>query len=219
MVRRKLDEALQPLGMSIIGWFEMVNGPLELAGNSAVLIGNRGTAMWGAFKASGFDMDGIAHPLDRWTKYYITPIAHELGANALYPFLDGYDQHWPFQQWASIATGLKQSPPGLLIDPEFGLWNAFRTVLVFNQPIDIPDLPANAHPCDSCSEKPCLNACPVASITVGAFDANVCIDHVISKRGDVCSSTGCIARNACPIGLKYAYENEQQAFHMGAFVG
>ena len=219
MVFPHLNDALQPLGLAVIGWFDMINGPSELDGKPAVLIGNRATPMWRAFKSSDFFDDGAANPLDRWTKHSISLIAKELGATALYPFLDGYDQHWPFQQWASAATGLKQSPLGLLIDPEFGLWHAFRAVLVFDEQIDISELAVRQHPCDTCVEKPCLTTCPVAAISVGRFDANVCIDHVMSERDKTCSSKGCVARNSCPIGQEHAYSSEQQAFHMRAFCG
>jgi hypothetical protein len=218
MTLPQLNEALQPLGLVVIGWFKMTNGPSELTGKSAALIGNRATPMWQAFKSSGFDEDGAANPLDRWTKQSIAPIAKEQGATALYPFLDGYDQHWPFQQWASAATGFKQSPLGLLIDPEFGLWHAFRTVLVFDEQFDIPELAVNQHPCDTCVEKPCLTTCPVAAISAGQFDANICIDHVLSERDKTCGRTGCIARNSCPVGQEHAYDSEQQVFHMRAFV-
>ena len=218
MLHPDLSDALQPLGLAVIGWFEMANGPSELAGKSAALIGNRSTPMWQAFKSSGFNNDAAANPLDRWTKQSITPIANELNATALYPFLDGYDQHWPFQQWASAATGLKHSPLGLLIDPVFGLWHAFRAVLIFERLYDFPEVVASQHPCETCVEKPCLTMCPVAAISVGKFDANVCIDHVLSERGNACRSNGCLARDSCPVGQEYTYSSEQQAFHMRAFI-
>ena len=218
MLLPQLNDVLLPLGLAVVGWFEMTNGPSGQDGKSAALIGNHGIAMWQVYEASGFDEDGAANPLDRWTKQSITPIALELSAIALYPFLDGCDQHWPFQQWAKAATSIKQSPLGLLIDPEFGLWHAFRAVLVFDDPFEFSTSAATAHPCDNCVTKPCLNTCPVAAISVGKFDVNVCIDHVISERDKICNSKGCIARNSCPVGKEYAYKSEQQAFHMRAFI-
>ena len=210
----QLDNLLQPLGLETFGWFEMFNGPNELAGKSAALIGNRGRAMWDAFSHSECANDGEKNPLDRWTKANISPIANELNAVALYPFLDNSDQHWPFQQWAKTATGLQQAPQGMLIDPKYGLWHAFRTVLVFEEQIEFVEPAEVVHPCEQCVDKPCLATCPVSAIAIGRFDANICIDHVLSDRGDACSSQGCIARNACPVGREYAYSTEQQAFHM-----
>lgn len=219
MLHPRIDSALLPSGMDVIGWFRMINGPSELTGKPAVLIGNRGTAMWQVFKSSIFYEDAVANSLDRWTKHLITPIASELNATALYPFLDGYDQYWPFQQWATAATGFQQSPLGLLIDPEFGLWHAFRAVLVFDESIEIPEITPSQYPCDTCVDKPCLTTCPVGAISVGRFDANICIDHVLSEPDKICSSKGCIARNSCPVGQEHAYSSEQQAFHMRAFCG
>jgi len=210
---------LQSMGLEVFGWFEMFDGPDHLAGKTAALIGNRGDAMWQVFCKSEFISDGETNPLDRWTKANIAEIANEIEATALYPFLDGRAQYWPFQQWAKAATGLQQSPQGMLIDPEYGLWQAFRAVLVFNEPVEIPKPVDFEHPCDHCVEKPCLATCPVAAISMGRFDANVCIDHVLSERDKICSSKGCVSRNACPVGRKHAYSVAQQAFHMCAFTG
>lgn len=218
-VETSLRHILAPVGFTVFGWFELANGPPDLEGNPAVLIGNRGPAMWDVFSRSDFIGDGCENPLDRWTRSIIQPIADDMNAAALYPFLSGQnvDQHWPFQQWAKAARGLKQAPPGLLIDPEYGLWHAFRAVLVFDVPVKIAAPVAGPHPCNDCTDKPCLTSCPVGAISLGRFDANVCIDHVLSAHGEVCSSKGCIARNSCPVGRNHAYSDAQQAFHMRAY--
>ena len=215
---QQLETQLAPYGLSMPGWFSMFNGPEEFAGKSAVLVCNRGRAMWNSFCNSAYLEDGQKHPLDRWTKSVIEPLQAQFNAVAFYPFLDGSNNYWPFQQWAKAACGLKQSPPGLLIDPQYGLWQAFRAVLVFEQELDLPELQPTEHPCNSCAEKPCLTECPVDAISSTAFNAELCRHHVNSDLGTKCRNNGCIARNACPVGRKHAYTTEQQKFHMRAYL-
>ena len=38
----------------------------------------------------------------------------------------------PFQQWAMRAEGLKPSPLGILMHPQYGLWHAYRGALLFD---------------------------------------------------------------------------------------
>jgi hypothetical protein len=90
-------------------------------------------------------------------------------------------------------------------------------VLVFEGFFDLQGEFSNRHPCESCEEKPCLSNCPVDAIGGSRFDVENCRAHINSSHGRQCVQTGCIARNACPVGQKHAYCGEQQAFHMGAY--
>jgi ferredoxin len=217
-LQQDLAIVLSASGLSVLGWFAMFKGPDRLQGKTAVLIGNRGGAMWQAYQTSEIAQEGVDNALDRWTNTVIAPIARANKAAAFYPFLneENPDIHWPFQQWARAAIGLQQSPLGLLIDPQYGLWQAFRAVLVFDEVVDLPVLQDGDHPCDQCKDKPCLTICPVDAVTLSGFDVAGCRKHLASPAGSPCINKGCIARNACPVGLEFAYGDEQQAFHMRA---
>src|SRR5262245_30160609 len=83
---------------------------------SLILIGNAGSELW---EVSGSDIAATEgpDPLDRWTQRVIEPIAQSLDGTALYPF--GGPPYWPFQRWAERAEGLRASPLGIEIHPEF----------------------------------------------------------------------------------------------------
>ena len=115
------------------------------------------------------------------------------------------------------AEGLKLSPLGILMHPEYGLWHAYRGALLFDVEIDVPPLREVLHLCDLCVGKPCLKACPVEAYTASGFDHAACLAHVRSDGGSACMSGGCFDRNACPYGTEYRYARDQQAFHMEAF--
>lgn len=209
-----LDPMLRALGLSCFGWFVMDEAPF--AGHKAVLVGNHALedthAMWDVFSSSPEYGDGLANSLDRWTKRVIGGIAVSTGSNVIYPF---GEMLWPFQRYASAATGMKSSPIGLMIHPEFGLWQAFRAVLIFNEKVELDERDDLTHPCDTCSDKPCLNSCPVDAFTSLGFAVSDCRDHLASSNGPDCKSLGCQARAACPVGVPYS--DHQIKFHMKSF--
>ncbi len=219
-IESQLEPALGINGLSVHGWFIMFDGPAELNDKPAALIGNHGGGMWQAFCNSPLHDDDQSDPLDRWTLSIIDPMAAEIGATALYPFIDNtdYDVHWPFQRWAKTATSMRQSPPGLLINAEFGLWQAFRAVMVFDQAFKVHEPAIVDHSCDDCDGRPCLTACPVSAIDQAGYNVSACRQHVQSFAGVPCRERGCLARNACPVGPEQAYGVQQQAFHMAAFL-
>jgi ferredoxin len=179
-------------------------------------VGNAGPAMWRAFtKAPEFE-DGRPDPLDRWSRRVIGALAATWRAEALFPF--GGPPYWPFVAWAKRAAAVAESPLGILIHPDFGLWHAFRGALAFAGRIDLPARDARARPCDSCVGKPCLSACPVGAFTPQGYDVASCVKHISTSAGADCIDLGCRARRACPVGPGYAHEPAQARFHMGAFL-
>jgi hypothetical protein len=218
-------------GLEPRGWFGLeaadIPAGAELEpGAAALLIGNHGRAMWHAFAASPEFSDGRPDPMDRWTRRVVLGALAGLPqpSRALFPF--GADL-WPFQRFAKRAMGLKPSPLGLLIHPQYGLWHALRAAIVFPQ-IDAPEPQVREliHPCDACIEKPCLNTCPVNAFSPSGFAVTACrsyIDGPISSQSDSsgpdCMNEGCAARNACPVGAEWRYGEAQLRFHMDSFRG
>lgn len=185
------------------------------AARTLILIGNTGSAFWPAFRASPEYRDGRPHPLDRWSERVITDLARQLDARALFPF-KGPPFH-PFQRWARRAETLFQSPLGMLIHPEYGLWHAYRGALVFDRPLHgLPERSGAASPCLSCASQPCLHACPVDAFRAGGFDVDACASHLSGP--NTCTEEGCLARNACPAGKPFQYVREQHRFHLAAFL-
>jgi hypothetical protein len=221
----ELSAALQPHGMLVRGGFALTEqderllaGFPDLAstirGRTLVLIGNAGAPLYEAFFAAG-EAKG-RNPLDDWTKRIVRPIAEQCGARAAFPSVG---PPWlPFQRWAMRAEGVKPSPLGVLIHPEFGLWHAYRAALVFDQALDLPPAQFRAHPCDACVEKPCVSTCPVGAVTAESYAVDNCASHVASEAGKACRSIGCLARRACPVGADRVYPDPAMAFHMAAFL-
>ncbi|VVT07471.1 Ferredoxin [Hoeflea sp. EC-HK425] len=221
--------ALEPSGLVPRGWFVTEPGlaPLLSDGASAraiCLVGHFGGGFWPVFKAWWQNHPGLSEPLDSWSRAVIDPVTATLGCEAVYPS----DRPWyPFQQWAMAAEGLKASPLGMLVHPEFGLWHGYRGAMLMDE-FALERLgnrapsgpPVAMHPCEGCAEKPCLSACPVNAFTGSGFAAADCRRSLASEAGlSTCMDVGCQARDACPVGRKHRFSADQVRFHMAAFGG
>jgi hypothetical protein len=218
----ELTRALAPLGLRVRGGFAPYKGSdaeiLAVApwARTLILVGNVGSELWDKSGAAITALGGD-DPLDRWTRQAIEPIAQSLDGRALFPF-DG-PPYWPFQRWAERAEGVRASPIGIQIHPDFGLWHAYRGAVLLRSEVTLPRR-EQTHPCDTCPDRPCLTRCPANAFSAGAYDVDGCVAHVVAAqhRSGSCSEVGCLARLACPIGSSWRYRVEHARFHMAAFV-
>jgi hypothetical protein len=199
---------------------DVPDGPSGAPAAGVVLIGHAGSSIWPHFtRWREAQAPGLANPLDAWSRSVIDGVAGEFGARAVYPFARPY---LPFQQWAMRAEGLKPSPLGILMHPEYGLWHAWRGALLFDEAGMAGALTAERreqsyHPCDACAEKPCQKACPVGAHAADPFDHAACLAHVRAPIGRGCLEGGCLDRDACPVGRDHRYGRAHRAFHMRAY--
>ncbi len=192
------------------------------------LVGIVGSTFWPHFRDSVFFHDGLANPLDRWSRSIAEPLAQRYGARALFPF-DGPPYH-PFQQWADRAEATQGSPLMLRIHPRYGLWHAYRFALAL--PAAALDRLGRLSPacasaevdaaspsiCASCASQACLQACPVSAFDGENYAHARCAAHLQTAAGQPCMQGGCLARRACPVGQEFRYQEAHAAFHMQAFV-
>lgn len=191
---------------------EPADGAPAWAG-TLLLTGNVGPAMWRAFAA---DMPADPDPLDVWCGAVLADLARRFDATSLLPS-EG-PPYLPFQRWAMRAADVSRSPLGILIHPDYGLWHGYRGALAFADRLELPPRAARPSPCATCSDRPCLSACPVAAFAEDRYDVPACAAHLRSDAGTECMTLGCRARHACPVGRDHAYEPAQAAFHMRAFL-
>jgi hypothetical protein len=218
----RLRNALAPLGLRERGSFatdsETDRNIVALApwAQTVVLVGNVGSELWDRSGAA-ISALGEPDPLDRWTQQVIDPIARAVDGAALYPFTG--PPYWPFQRWAERADGVRSSPIGIQIHPEYGLWHAYRAAILLREAVDLPRT-EQPHPCDTCVDRPCLTRCPVGAFSTNGYDVDRCVDHVVALQYEPgsCSDVGCLARLACPVGAAWRYRAEHARFHMTAFV-
>jgi len=217
----KLEEILQSYGLFVRGITEINKAEIETYGFPAdkpalALVGNIGSSYWPVFSRSPEFLDGQPHPLDRWSRRVAEALAAELLVRPVYPF-EG-PPYYPFQQWAQRAEALQQSPIGVMIHPEFGLWHSYRFALLGAQFETIPACSPADSPCLGCETKPCLHRCPVDAFDTSGYDVERCRKYLQQTPQAGCHATGCLARYACPIAPGLAYTADQGQFHLKAFL-
>ena len=184
---------------------------------SVLLVGQAGAAPWPHFlRWREQQPASLDNPLDSWSREVIGDVARSFGARAVSPSDKPY---LPFQQWAMRAEGLKPSPLGILVHPEYGLWHAYRGALLFDVALEFAELRKQSHLCDLCPGKPCLKSCPVDAYSEAGFAYEQCLGHVRGASGRACRTQGCLDRNACPYGTAFRYPADVQAFHMKSYAG
>ena len=169
----EIANSLSPHGLILRGGFNFnadesaPHGPSGAPARSVLLVGQAGSAPWPHFlRWRETQSAELKNPLDTWSRQILGAVAQEFGARVVSPSDRPY---LPFQQWATRAEGLKPSPLGILMHPEYGLWHAYRGALLFETAISIqlPEKPI--HLCDLCVGKPCLKACPVGAHSESGF--------------------------------------------------
>jgi ferredoxin len=216
-----IEAALAEHGLILRGGFNFdadeaaPAGPSARPARSVLLVGQAGPGPWPHYRRWRESQPAhLENPLDSWSREVIGAVARQVGARAVCPNDKPY---LPFQQWAMRAEGLKPSPLGILMHPEYGLWHAYRGALLLDRKISnqVPD--KVIHLCDACVGKPCLKSCPVDAYSMRGFAYQACLAQVRGPSGGSCRSAGCLDRNACPYGGAYRYPADMQAFHMAAF--
>jgi hypothetical protein len=124
-----LEQRLREYGLYLRGITRLNPDELESYGfpvdrAAIALVGNIGSSYWPLFSESPEYDDGAADPLDRWSRRVAETVAAEFSLQPVYPF-EG-PPYYPFQRWAQRAEALEQSPIGVMMHPEFGLWHSYR---------------------------------------------------------------------------------------------
>ncbi|MEO0402153.1 MAG: ferredoxin, partial [Pseudomonadota bacterium] len=167
----RIADAVRPHGLFVMGQ----DGLRVLVGADA--------GFWSVFVASAEYADGLADPVDRFSKRILGAVAADLGAQAVFPS-DG-PPYAPFIAWA-LATGrFWQSPTGMMVHDRAGLMISIRGALVFDTSIDVD--PVAPSPCAACAERPCVGACPVDALSdTHAYDVPACKAYLDTPAGADC---------------------------------
>lgn len=198
----KIEDACAPHGLFVMG-----------AVRDTVLIG-AGRGMWPVFTAAPEYSDGLADPLDRWSKRVIGGMAETFGGEAVFPS-DG-PPYAPFIAWAKETGRFWNSPTGMLVHDVAGLMISIRGALVL--PGQGVAVAAAVSPCEGCAA-PCVEACPVGALSADApYDVPACKAYLASPQEADCMGGGCLVRRACPVSEAFERDPAQSAFHMRAFL-
>jgi epoxyqueuosine reductase len=212
MTRAALAEAATREYLAILGTAPLLpEDGLSRRLRSVILLGPDEPGFWPHFRASPEASDRRPDPLDRWSRRIIGRLACACGGKALFPF--GGPPWRPFIAWALRSGRAHQSPVGLLVHADSGLFFSLRGAIAL--PDALPSDPA-PNPCNSCATRPCLSACPALALSDRSYDVAACHAFLDTAAGTDCMGRGCAVRRACPVGSDRRLP-AQSAFHMKAF--
>ena len=206
-----LEAEARKANLSVFGDLSTV--PADNLGEGViVLLGPHEPGFWAHVTTQAEFSDGLANPLDRWSRRVVTSIAEKVGGTGLLPF---GEPARPFIGWALRSGRAWSSPVGLLVHDVAGLMLSYRGAVFVPDGIGLET--TSPSPCTTCAEKPCLGACPVGALTGDAYQLDTCHAFLDRSEGKDCMTTGCAVRRACPISRSYGRLPAQSAFHMRQF--
>ena len=209
-------QQIQAHGLKLLSVIQ--HGPMLRPGQTLVLIGHSSKGMWPKFSQSEEYKLGQNDPLDRWSQRLGEALAEQYGGRAIYPFTG--PPYPPFLSWAQHNGDSFQSPLGLHIHRQHGLWHGYRFGIILDRHhitvANVRPPKVASHPCLTCIQ-PCMEACPVGAFSANGYDAVACRTYVNQNPQTSCAQSGCAARLACPVGPKGGYVAEQHLHHMAIF--
>ncbi len=198
-----------------------ING-LEVSGSfhknfkQTIILLSPANNFWSIFTRSDEYYQKIIDPIDTWSKRVISNIASMVSAEPKFPFGQNFDS--PFLEWAKLSGEAWNSPIGMLVHNKMGLMVSYRGALIFDHKIKLRKMYIE-NPCIKCTDKPCINACPIDALTPEGYDIKSCYDFLDTNRGENCMTNSCRVRTSCPISVAVKHNSEHSLLHMKAFKG
>jgi epoxyqueuosine reductase len=221
MALKPVPEKLLELGFNLQATFLFAHLPGELRHEITrrepesarfqhlILLANGGPVFWQNMKRDPGVKVEEPDPVDNYTTRVVRNF---FGNDAIivYP----RNRMIPLRALGKLAGWHHDSPLGLGIHPIFGLWFAYRAVImshaIFTPVADAIDGRSES-PCESCRDKPCITACPASAVIESGFEVQRCSDYRMEP--DSSCQSRCISRLACPVGRAHRYVPDQMAYH------
>jgi hypothetical protein len=186
---------------------------------SIVVIGNGGGSFWRCFTDHAARNPGWRereHPLDDFTRLTIerdvvgVVASAGVGCVPVYPFSG--DATLNFIELGKLSGLAGPSILGVVVNPIYGPWIAFRAALLIDAEVDQSGAAIGFDPCPSCTARSCISACPVGAVSFPAgWDIPRCLTHRVEVEADC--APGCHARIGCVIGPQHRYPDDELAYH------
>lgn len=214
-----LQDILHPLhalGLNVVGITDgKPHQDLLPECQSAVVLGNGGTTLWENFVADitahPEHLSRHQHPFDDFVHRAIQaadpspPDSRRWIRCAAEP--EAFVDFRPLAQGAGLGFA---SQLGLLIHPEYGLWMGLRAVLLTTE--SLPHLKAvmGTSPCDACTDKPCIAACPAGAVQPSGWQVKICAQF---HQDSIDCHGRCHSRLSCPLGTVHRHSDLQHLYH------
>src|SRR5574337_2155062 len=204
--------ALDAVGLNLQAVFDLDALPTELATrlraqaddgegfHQLILIGHAGRRLWASLQA---DAPQSADPIDdfsvarvaEWFATHCPGRRHRV----IYPG----DRIVDLQRLGELAGWHHPSPFMVGIQAGWGSWFAYRVAMLADTALPVTEPAAAPSPCNACTGRPCVAACPADAMASGTYSRERCIGYR-RQPGSLCADT-CLARTSCPVGSEHRY--------------
>lgn len=151
-------------------------------------------------------MTAEADPLDSYTRRLVHRLVTSWLPEALGVYFPFEAPFLPFLRMG-IEAGLGHPGPlGIMVSPVHGPWFALRAAVAL--PFEVVPIPPIKDVCLSCPA-PCVAACPVGAVRREGLQVNACGE---ARHEGPCGDR-CVAREACPVGVGWRYQEAAIHFH------
>lgn len=184
----------------------------EVAGdyNQLLVFGHAGSGFW---KSLDEPLTG-SDPLDRMSIKMVEDFLQRIGCADYLVVYPSTDLQIDLRALGKQLGWHADSALGMGINAIHGTWFAYRVVVLANTFYETHDETQTNNlaeaPCSKCINRPCVEACPVDAPGV-TFDLQACMDERV-REGSACAYQ-CLARNVCPVGTEYRYDQDQMRYH------
>lgn len=177
--------------------------------NRVILIGHGGRELW-----QSLDPIHWRHtdPIDSFSHAAAQHFSQQVLRGYRYQIIYPGTRPVALQQLGSTAGWHCDSPLGLGIHPHWGLWFAYRAVILTDAPLPEIGQPDPATACEQCPDQPCISHCPAQALKPdGQIDMSRCGDYRLEE--DSSCSDRCLSRLSCPVAGEHRYTLEQINYH------
>jgi epoxyqueuosine reductase len=173
-----------------------------------ILLGHGGKTLWHALEKSAMQSD---NPVDDFSIRTIQQFFQEQSENHQYQIIYPGDTSLDLQQLGQLAGWHHPSPFKVGINKQWGSWFAYRAAILTNTHYKASHTIIDESPCNSCSNKPCIKACPGLAIDEDGFKLETCVNFR-KQAASICRHQ-CLARCSCPVAENHRYSEAQMHYH------
>lgn len=175
-----------------------------------ILIGHGGKQMWEALQAS--EHRGATDPIDSFSMDRVAQWLVESHPATAYEIIYPASQCVvPLQALGALAGWHHASPFRIGINQTWGSWFAYRVAVLADTNIKPTTDLATDSPCLSCSDMPCLSACPAQALVDSELSLQRCAGFRLQE--DSSCNNKCLSRLICPVAAEHRYTLEQINYH------
>lgn len=177
---------------------------------SLILFGNGGPGFWRAFDRN---RPAGEHPVDTFSCQVVGEFMARRFPGVVFHVLYPGPRVVPLQALGERVGWHHESPLRIGINDTWGLWYAYRALILVEAVLPSSPPVQSVSPCITCHDRPCMSACPPRALEPGVLRLARCIDFRLLQES-VCHRQ-CLARWACPVAPEQRYDEAQVHYHYG----